>query len=355
MSSFRTYPFNNSTILRIYDDKDIIKTDPPYQRPGNIWRLENKQLLIDSIINGYDIPKIYFHDLREWKTNNYPNHAYSIIDGRQRIEAIWAFMNNEIRLADDFEFNEDLKIKAERCLYSDLGEKFPKLKIRFDSFILPIICVAAEVEILEEMFSRLNEAVPLNAAEKRNAFRSHMVKIIRKISSDEFFVKKASFKDNRYRYMDLSAKFLYLEKYLLLENKIHDTKKVMLDDMVHKHKSASSETATIEKNVKTVLHEMNAVFLDNDPLLNSITAIPIYFLLFRQAYFDDKMKSITRLKLFNFVNNVRRNRILAEEDISKAKYDLLEYGNLANQGTNDASSIRARLQIISEYILDENN
>ena len=96
---------------------------------------------------------------------------------------------------------------------------------------------------------------------------------------------------------------------------------------------------------------MNAVFIDKDPLLKLITAVPIYFLLFRQAHFDDKIKHITRLKLRSFVNDVKQNRILAEAEISAANYDLLEYHNLANQGTNDASSIRARLQIISEYIL----
>lgn len=33
---------------------------PPEQREGKIWSLEQKQNLIDSIYNDYDIPKIYF-------------------------------------------------------------------------------------------------------------------------------------------------------------------------------------------------------------------------------------------------------------------------------------------------------
>ena len=243
-------------------------------------------------------------------------------------------------------------MNAAGLYYSDLGDKYPKLRTRFDSFTLPIICVETnKQEYIEEMFSRLNEAVPLNAAEKRNAFGGHMIEIIRRVASNDFFTKKVGFKDNRYRYMDLAAKFLFLDKCIILEDKIHDTKKQMLDDMVRKHKSASSETATIEEHVHTVLDEMNAVFIDKDPLLKLITAVPIYFLLFRQAHFDDKIKHITRLKLRSFVNDVKQNRILAEAEISAANYDLLEYHNLANQGTNDASSIRARLQIISEYIL----
>ena len=50
-----------STILYLYSDRKHIKIDPEYQRMGDIWTIEKRQLLIDSILNGFDIPKIYFH------------------------------------------------------------------------------------------------------------------------------------------------------------------------------------------------------------------------------------------------------------------------------------------------------
>ena len=50
-----------STVLYIYSERDGLELDPAYQRLSDIWTLEKKQLLIDSIINGYDIPKFYFH------------------------------------------------------------------------------------------------------------------------------------------------------------------------------------------------------------------------------------------------------------------------------------------------------
>ena len=180
-----------------------------------------------------------------------------------------------------------------------------------------------------------------------------MVKIIKRVASNDFFTKKVHFTDNRYRHLDLSAKLLFLEKSLTLENKIYDTKKSMLDKMVKNHKSASSETTTIEEQVNAVLHEMNTFFDDDDCLLESITTVPVYYLLFRQARLDKKIKLITRTKLLNFVKNVKQNHDDAENDVPSAKYDLLEYDNLSKQGTNDASSIRSRLQIISEYILNK--
>ncbi|RZK12020.1 MAG: DUF262 domain-containing protein, partial [Flavobacterium sp.] len=58
MPTIKTYGMPNSSILRIYSDKDIIKFDPQYQRKGDVWSLEKKQLLVDSILNEYDILEI---------------------------------------------------------------------------------------------------------------------------------------------------------------------------------------------------------------------------------------------------------------------------------------------------------
>ncbi len=84
--------------------------DPDYQRMGDIWTLDKKQLLIDSIINDFDVPKIYFHDLRAYDKKS--KYEFSIIDGRQRLEAVWAFIDGDFPLADDFKYLADSKVKA---------------------------------------------------------------------------------------------------------------------------------------------------------------------------------------------------------------------------------------------------
>lgn len=61
MATIRTFPFLNSTILRINSEYDVININPEYQRKGGVWTRQKKQLLIDSILNDYDIPKLYFH------------------------------------------------------------------------------------------------------------------------------------------------------------------------------------------------------------------------------------------------------------------------------------------------------
>ncbi|MCK5180413.1 MAG: DUF262 domain-containing protein [Candidatus Pacebacteria bacterium] len=68
-------------------EKDINLT-PTYQR-SSVWKPEQKQMLIDSILRKIDIPKIY---LRETKNKDY---QYEIIDGQQRMRAIWDFLKND--------------------------------------------------------------------------------------------------------------------------------------------------------------------------------------------------------------------------------------------------------------------
>ena len=338
-----------SAIQRIVFEQEIIDFNPPYQRSGNIWRLENKQLLIDSIINNYDIPKLYFHELK----NPTDKIKYRIIDGKQRLEAILEFMNDKFRLSSDFVYFENPSLDAKGLSYSSLGNKYPNLQIRFDSFSLPIVCVETDnLDYIEDMFSRLNDAVPLNAAEKRNALGGPMVKTIKDMISDDFFQKKINIKNRRGKYDDLAAKLLFLEECLIRDGRIHDTKKILLDTMVKNHKTSPLEkTQKIGCKVKFIFQKMNRVFQDKDPLLNSPTTIPVYFLLFRKTIEENKINCITRSKLFQFRKEVQQNRTIAEDDISQANYDLLEYHNMSNQGTNDAGSMKERLRIVSEYVL----
>ncbi|WP_428324787.1 DUF262 domain-containing protein [Nitrosopumilus sp.] len=351
MSNFRTYPYNNSAILRVTDDRDIIDTSPEYQRLGDIWSLDKKQLLIDSIMNSYDVPKLYFHALQKPVTLDDGREVrYSIIDGRQRLEAIWSFMEDKFPLSEDFKFNEDNKIEAGGLLYSELANVYPKLKIRFDSFVLPIICVeTSEIDLIEDMFSRLNEAVPLNAAEKRNAIGGPMAVMINEVAAHDFFDKKVKLRNTRYQYKEVAARLLFLED-SLMKKKLYDTKKPLLDLMVHRHKTDPTlNSKTLGDSVKLILNEMTNIFEECDSLLRSQSALPIYFLLFRSAHKQGRLNHISKSKLEEFHNKVRENREIAEQDIAKADFELLEYHNLSIQGTNDASSIKERLRIISEF------
>src|SRR4051812_48807902 len=173
---------------------------PSYQRQSDVWSEEKRQLFIDSLLNGYDVPKLYFHRLRRAKT---PAPLFAIVDGKQRLEAIRAFVKNEFSLSQDFvDVEADGDVNASIAggkSFTELTQQHPALAGRLMERSLDIVVIETpDVEIIEELFSRLNEAVPLNAPEKRNAFGGAMPPIIRKlVRSHPFFVDRLPIENTR--------------------------------------------------------------------------------------------------------------------------------------------------------------
>lgn len=352
MPQFMTYEMKNSTILRLYSIRKEIGTSPEYQRNPEIWNPEKRRLLIDSILNDYDIPKLYFHAFRTpRKLPDGEVVSYAIIDGKQRVETIWAFMEDGFALADDFELYRDPKVKAGGLKYSEISTEYPQLKVWFDSFVLPIICVETDdIELIQDMFSRLNEAVPLNAAERRNAIGGPMARMINEIAEHRFFMTNVKFSNKRYQHREVAVRILFLE-HCLFGNRIVDTKRMYLDAFVWMYK----EQPSLDPNkpgdaVKRVLNEMAKLFREQDDLLRARANVVIYYLLFRSALKQGRLAEITVERLEAFTKKVDENRRIAEEDITKSDFELLEFDRFSIQGTNDASSIKERLGIISKHL-----
>jgi len=341
---FNSFEVKNSSILYLYAQRKSIFIDPDYQRMGEVWTLDKKQLLIDSILNDFDVPKIYFHDLRDDKKSK---HEFAIIDGRQRLEAVWSFIDGDFSLSKDFEYLKDAEVEAANMTYEELATHYPHIKQLFDASSLSVIAIQVDdLDLIEEMFSRLNEAVPLNAAEKRNAFGGPLPKLARAIAAKAFFSKNLKISNRRYQHRDLAAKMLYLTH----TNDVVDTKKVYLDAFFKSNK-AKREMAfkATTARVTNVLNEMQTAFTAHDKLLRSAGMVVLYYLLFDLAIQQKWRKSITRAKLQEFENARIKNRAIAERDITKANYDLLEFDRLT-QTPNDAYAIKFRLGLLKKFV-----
>lgn len=349
MSFVETTALKNSTILFLYSERDEIDLSPEYQRMGGVWTLESRRLLIDSILNDYDIPKIYFHALSkaEYRKTGY---RYAVIDGRQRLESIWSFMDGGFTLSSDFEYQRDQEIDLSGLSYDDIAKRHPKIRVKFDSFVLPVVTVTIEgddLDLIEDMFSRLNDAAPLNAAEKRNAFGGYLVKAITETSEHDFFAAKVRFKNNRYQYREAAARFLLLEESLLTEKHIVDTKKVYLDGLAKRYRDTGAEhVRSLKRSVFRVLDAMAAEFTSRDELLQSQGILTVYYLVFRAALLAGKLEQLTRRRLLNFRDKLSENRLTASKEYADASFDLLEFDRLSQQGTNDASGIKERYRIL---------
>jgi len=198
------------------------------------------------------------------------------------------------------------------------------------------------------LFSRLNEAVPLNAAEKRNAFGGRMVTIITELSKHKFFTEKVRFGNGRYQHKEVAARFLLIEESLKELSNLVDTKKVYLDSLAHRyHTKEKKKALELKQAVTTILDAMSEEFTNRDELLQAQGIMVVYYLLFKGAIEADQLDKITRKKLLNFREKLAENREAAISNYPSASFDLLEFDRLNQQGTNDASSIKERYRILS--------
>lgn len=346
MSEFTINQLSDASVLALVDIKDNILIDPEYQRPGGVWPLAKKQLFIDSLINRYDIPKFYFHAL----SGEYADidHKYAIIDGRQRLEAIWHFFEGRFALSSDFVFLPNEEVRAGNMTYSQLSQDYPRLLTVLHSRTLSVMVVMSdEIDFIEDMFSRLNEAVPLNAAEKRNAFGGPLPPIIRDLAQHQFFKNKSRVPESRYRHYDLATKMLYLEQ----EDEIVDTKKASLDYFVKNNKNKSREDfESILDTVTTNLDVLCEIFVDNDPLLRSSGMNVVYYVLVSRLRAEMGGADFGRTDLLAFEDKRLENREKFEREADEAiDFKLIEFDELA-QSSNDGAAIKQRYEVLREHL-----
>ncbi len=134
--------------------------DPPYQR-RSVWTRKDKQFFLDTIFRNFPSPAIFLH-----KTIDDAGKAtYHVVDGKQRTQTILDFVNDRIRIANDF---GDVRLDAKK--WSELqGEQ--GLKQIFWNYQITVEMIdVVEGSIVNEVFDRLNRnARKLTAQELRHA------------------------------------------------------------------------------------------------------------------------------------------------------------------------------------------
>ncbi len=347
MAKFSVDPLKENSIMYLYAIRDEIDFSPEYQRQSDIWPISKRTLLIDSLLNGFDIPKIYFHEVTKKKGDQ--NIRYAIIDGKQRLETIFSFLDGKFSVPSDFQDMAGIFGEFTGKYYKDFGQTSLKLKARFESLPLPIYIVKTnDIDLIEEMFSRLNEASPLNAAEKRNAFGGPIPSLIRDLSKHLFFSKRVPFNNKRYRHYEIIAKLLLLAD----RGKVVDTKKIHLDRYVKSYIEHNVDSIqSVKSKTEEMLNAMLNIFIDKDSLLKLVTMIPVYFGLFMVLIGRNELASLNRQTLLRFEQEKRKNRELAQNDEENdaINWDWLEYDRLT-QSPNDSSSIEFKVNTLLEYI-----
>lgn len=173
--------FTLHTLAASIQDKTYINLSPGYQRRAR-WDKKKKSLLIESFLMNVPVPPLFLFE----KDYN----QYEVMDGRQRLEAISEFLDNNYALTG-LEFWPELQGKR----FNDLPGTIQRGLLRRT---LNAVVLLAETSRSDDsfdirlvLFRRLNTGgVKLNPQELRNALYPGIFnKALHDISRDELFVK----------------------------------------------------------------------------------------------------------------------------------------------------------------------
>lgn len=297
--------FEARTLSWWYDQRESIDFKPSYQRKGRLWSTKDKSYLIDSILNGFDMPKLYIADFTFFSSElNEHRKPYAVVDGKQRFEAMFDFFSGNLTLDKDFILIESPNINLAGLSYKDLKSKYPKIASKFENFNLSVISIITDSEsMINEMFIRLNTSKPLTGAEFRNAMSGEVPKLTRNISNHNFFKKKIKFNIQRGQDLNVATKLLLTE----FRGKFVDTQKSHLDKLVED--IIAAETNNIDsafKKVNKVLDNMDFSFIEKDPLLASSGLMVVYYWFFRT--YGEKNKNLIRNYLVYFDRKRKENK-----------------------------------------------
>jgi hypothetical protein len=338
---FEVKPHDPMPLSWWYEQRDRIDREPSYQRRSGVWDAHKQAFLIDSILNDYDMPKLYLADFALANSPlNEHRKAYAVIDGKQRLQAIFAFFEGVLVLDKEFQYLDDPTAELGGLSYFDLQRHHPDVAAKFENHVPAVMSVVTDEPLkIEQLFVRLNSGVQVNRAERRNAMEGIVPAIIRRLGDHQFFKTRIKFNTLRMADLNLVAKLLLIEH----RGGFDDTKADNLDALVVEGiRGDAAPFEKTERRVKAVLSRMVRVFKKQDRLLGNEGHIPVYYWFVKHHAGDS---DVIRDFLDGFVLAVRKNQLLVREDPKAGDPELRAYYTMSRT-TNDRASLQGRYEIL---------
>jgi len=226
---------------------------PDWQRQ-EVWDRPKKQQLIDSILRGWRLPKFYFVRVSD------DPEQYEVVDGQQRLTAIFDFFDNQLPLAP--KTAERFGGQSYKTLHPTVSDRFDDFQIQFD-----IIEEGDEREI-KEFFQRLQQGLQLSSSERLNAVHSKLRDFARKLAKHQFFQAKVAIADRRYAHFDIVSKIAAIEIEGIDAGLRYDDLKQLFEDQ-----SGFSPRSKVGQRLSETLAFLNRMFASRSPLLKNRTVV----------------------------------------------------------------------------------
>ncbi len=369
-------PQNIDQVKTYFECGNLFLSPDEYQRE-NAWNMGQKQLLIDTIFRGMDIPKLYFWKIddatlakgypdgetkqlykgileRKRRDNEDPNpYVFEAVDGQQRIRTVLEFMGVKPPSAECYRgtWHDTYPSLAETPMakgrpYAQLN---PEQKIHFGQCRLTIMVLeSATIDEVRDMFLRLQNGTPLNAQQKRDALGSRIGKHAREIASLPFFATSVNFEGGSGDYHRVISQMLLLES----RDKITSCTSRQLDKFYEKHTHADLD-ANVVARTKKIVKLLGGIFPKRNPALNRSYALGLYWTLSRILQTYEVPEAEYPKMLANFERLDQRRLEAMNREYANDGDDILEdLSQSMSRGTDGSERISDRYEIITQFVFD---
>lgn len=339
-------PYPLTTVCKM---QKIVDPTPDYQRPP-AWSRKQKQLLMDTILRNYDIPKFYWR-----KVNRTDDVKYEVVDGQQRLRAIWEFAADEYALPKDADPIDGFKVAGLKHsqLPLEIGQKF-------DLYVLDVVVILDAVEDEQEnevrdMFLRLQNGTTLKAQEKRNAMTGAMRDFVKEIAGHPFF-ESCYFANSRYAFDHIAAQTVLIE----MNGGPTNVRDADLSRM-YKDKADFDRNGKVAKKVRRVFDFLKAAFPEKTPELVRYNVISLYVIasqLVENYVFQGLQPALAQWFIAFEQKRAANDELpVVDEFIELLGGDvqdaaLIEYKRLTSQSTDTEESIRGRVELLEKRFFE---
>lgn len=281
---------------------------PKFQRRP-VWEYKAKSYLIDSIISGFPIPRIFIREL----TNMDMSASREIIDGQQRLKTIFDFIN------DGFKISKVHNNAYGGMCYSDLPDDIKRDFLKYP--VSAIMLIDLDDNAVFDIFARLNTySVKLNNQELLNSqFFGLYKQLVYRLAQEyrTFWIDSGILSEKSVSRME-DAKLVSELISVIVTGSIRSNSFEQCKKLYAKYDDSFSEAPTIEHRFKTTLDLFCKIY-PNDFSSTAFVKIPLFYSTFLSLYHLN----------FPILTLGNRHKQYSEIDIPKLRTALDEINRLA--------------------------
>lgn len=341
-------------IFTMFDEGKLI-VDDTYQR-RSVWSEKDKVRLIETILLQLVIPELFF-----WKADTDPETGIStthIVDGQQRIKAIYSFINNEFKLKPQYLLDEGSKEKYANKYFKDLDTETRKTFWNYQLMIIEIDSAATRDDIIT-MFNRLNLTdYNLNDQEKRNSVSGEFAALAREISDNPLWDEKRLFTGpdvKRMKDVEFCASIILLYRKGIIDQTDQSALNQAYEELQVGYKDAEQDKEAVCAAIETI-----ATFFISDNVTKFLRRKAQLYTLFSVVFYMQRENIAVeqcqkdRLEYFVKLYSVFNNDMDLSGEISdseKILFDWLKKYKLASsEGLNKHTNRMIRYNVMKDFL-----